>query len=293
MECFTGTREIIVRPDVINEIFKTKYLETSLEDRIFDKRLRFQVQNEYITLVDSVEGKQSALSKVKNDKLVLVENHKVISNITARNREQRYAIDALLDDSIKIVVLTGRAGSGKTLLTLAAALHEVDSSDTTYKRIILTRPMSWVGKHGLGILPGDVSEKFTPYLENYMCNLEYMMGGHKRSIQDTVAQYHMEFIPIQLIRGASWANSFIIADEVQVLNYEDMVALGTRVGEGSKIVIMGDLNQRDEKITKEKTGIYKLVNSDLAQKSPLVASVELQKCERSSVSELFANIFEV
>ena len=127
----------------------------------------------------------------------------------------------------------------------------------------------------------------------YLCNLEFMLGGNPNAVFDLVHQYRIEFIPIQLIRGASWHDAFIIADEVQTLDYHEMVTLGTRVAEGSKLVIMGDLGQRDEKIEKEKTGIYKFVNSKGAQKSSFVASLELIKSERSPVSQLFADVFEV
>jgi PhoH-like ATPase len=142
-------------------------------------------------------------------------------------------------------------------------------------------------------LPGDVDEKFRPYLQNYLCNLEFMLGGKPDAIEDLVQQYRIEFIPIQLIRGASWHDAFVIADEVQPLDYHEMVTLGTRVAEGSKLVIMGDLGQRDEKIEIEDTGIYKFVNSTGAKKSSIVASLELIKSERSAVSQLFADVFEV
>jgi PhoH-like ATPase len=141
-------------------------------------------------------------------------------------------------------------------------------------------------------LPGDKDEKFLPYLDNYFCNIEYLMGG-KKSITDVISQYGMEFIPLQLIRGSSWMNAFVIADEVQVLSYQEMVTLGTRVGDGSKIVIMGDLGQRDENIERDKTGLYKFVNSTLAKQSQFVATIELKVCERSEIAALFADIFEV
>jgi PhoH-like ATPase len=102
----------------------------------------------------------------------------------------------------------------------------------------------------------------------------------------------MEFIPIQLIRGASWRNSFVLADEVQVLNYMEMLTLGTRLGEGSKLVILGDLGQRDENIAQDKTGLWKIANSPIAQESKLVASVHLVKSERSQLSALVSDIFE-
>lgn len=196
----------------------------------------------------------------------------------------------LIDDPTHLYVTDNFIVTHNTLMGLAAALQKMD--DQVYKKIILTRPMSWVGKHGLGALPGDVDDKFKPYLQNYMCNIEHLLGDARNNIDHLIEHYCMEFIPIQLIRGASWANSFIIADEVQVLDYEEMLTLGTRVGENSKLIIMGDLNQRDEKIAKEKTGIYRFAQDRKSKESKIVSFIELQKCVRSDVARLFADIFE-
>ena len=284
MEAYTGVKVLEVEQSVINSLYESKVFP--MWEEILDLP-----ENAYVVCKDIAGQSSSALAKVERGDLVLLDVNISCQNLYPRNKEQRMAMDALLDDDIKVVTLTGRAGTGKTLLTLAAAIDAMDREK--YKRIILTRPMSWVGKHGLGALPGDVDEKFRPYLQNYLCNLEFMLGGNPNAVIDLVHQYRIEFIPIQLIRGASWHDAFIIADEVQTLDYHEMVTLGTRVAEGSKLVIMGDLGQRDEKIEKEKTGIYKFVNSKGAQKSPFVASLELIKSERSPVSQLFADVFEV
>lgn len=291
MELYTGVREIQVRAEVINEIYAQKFLEIDVEKRIFDKRLRFPNQNEYL-LMQSLTTNQQAIARVKGDNLVLVDGKDfTINNVTPRNLRQRMTLDALMDDSIQVVVLFGRAGTGKTLLTLAAGLHKMENH--TYRRFILSRPMSQLGKRQLGILPGEIDEKFGPYLDNYMDNIEHLLNGRYKSTRDLISQFRCDFKPLQLIQGSSWAGAFAIVDESQVLDYEEMVMLGTRVGEGSKIVIMGDLGQRVERIAPEKTGMYKLVNDKRFQESPLTASIELTKCERGPVAELFAEIFGV
>jgi len=287
MSTYTGVRVIEVRPDLVDSIYRDRFIPTS-----FNRSYRFW-QNEYVVVKDNSGLSKSALTRCIGDKLCLLNLPKdlVVSGVRPKNKEQWMALDALLDPEIRVSVLTGRAGTGKTLLALAAALQQYEKAGT-YNRIILTRPMSWVGKHGLGALPGDVDDKFGPYLENYMCNIEHLLNGGRKTVDDLVRQYSIEFIPIQLIRGASWANAIILADEVQVLGYDDMVALGTRVGEGSKIVIMGDLEQRDEKIEKNRTGIHKFVNDHRVKDSKLAASIDLIKCERSEVAALFADVFE-
>jgi PhoH-like ATPase len=285
---YTGVRVVEVKQELIAQLYQAKFISTT-----FDQRYKFS-QNEYVVLKDqSMDSNrcESVITRCVGDRLIQVKDkYKLVaSNVEAKNKEQHMALDALLDDSISVVVLTGKAGSGKTLMGLAAALQKMDNRK--YDKIILTRPMSWVGKHGLGALPGDVEDKFKPYLQNYMCNIEHLINGRRNSIDHLIGHYRMEFIPLQLIRGASWSNAFIIADEVQVLDYMEMVTLGTRVGENSKIVILGDLDQRDEKITKEKTGIHKFINDPRARNSHLVASLELLKCVRSPVAKLFSDVF--
>jgi len=284
MISYTGVKVLTLSKTIIQAIYKEKSIPLPEE-------LKLSPQNLYVVCKDSTGQSDSALARIKDDKLVLLDPSIRCSNLLPRNKEQRMAMDALLDETIKVVTLTGRAGTGKTLLTLAAALDAIDNG--TYSRIILTRPMSWVGKHSLGALPGDVNEKFRPYLQNYLCNLEFMLGGKPEAIEHLVREYRIEFIPIQLIRGASWHDAFVIADEVQPLDYHEMVTLGTRIAEGSKLVIMGDLAQRDEKIAKEKTGIYKFINSTQSKNSKITASLKLIKSERSDVSKLFAEVFDV
>ena len=291
MELYTGVREVQVRPEVINQLYDEKFLELDIEKRVFDRRLSFKNQNEYIIL-QSLHTNQSAITRVKDNKLIIVSGKNVcVSGVIPRNSRQIMTLDALIDDSVQVVVLFGRAGTGKTLLALAAALAKME--EQRYRRFILSRPMSQLGKRQLGILPGEVDEKFGPYLDNYMDNIEHLLNGRYKSTHDLVSQYRMDFKPLQLIQGSSWAGAIAIIDESQVLDYEEMVMLGTRVGEGSKIIIMGDLNQRVEKITPEKTGMYKLVNDKRFQESSITASVELVRCERGPVAELFSNIFGV
>jgi PhoH-like ATPase len=285
-EQYTGVSVVEVQKEIIDELYKEKEIdmfEVSLPGHRFS-------QNEYLVVKDVGGTSSSVLGKVRGTDVHLLPNTISAAGLKPKNKEQVFALDALLDDSIKVVILTGRAGTGKTVLTLAAAIQKFE--EQKYARLTLTRPMSQVGKHELGILPGEVNDKFLPYLQSYICNLEFLMGDKSNNIDNLIEHYRAEFIPFQLIRGASWHNRFAICDEAQTLDYLEMLTLGTRVGEGSKIVILGDLNQRDDKIPRDKTGIYKFVNSDLAKNSNMVASIELLKCERGSVAALFADIFQ-
>jgi PhoH-like ATPase len=280
-ELYTGFKQFEVATEIIDSVYKGKI-------ECWDKKIALY-PNMYLELIDQINPKHTALARV--DESLKIESVKSTraSGISPRNREQVFALNALMDDSITVVVLTGLAGSGKTILALAAAMEKMNHG--TYTKIILTRPMSEVGKYKLGSLPGDVSDKFGPYLQNYTTNLEQFVGGRK-SVPDLLEQGNFEIIPIQLMRGASFNHCLVIVDECQVCNHMEILTLGTRIGEGSKIVLMGDLNQRDDTITKEKTGIYKMMNDKKIKESPLVAAIELQVCERSPTAKLFAEVFE-
>lgn len=282
-ELYTGYKTFEVEPSAIDQFYQKEELEILQH---WDKRYAFY-PNMYVELR---AGKQTALGKVsKNSEFIHKIQAQQVEELVPRNREQVFALDALLDDKIPIVTLTGSAGTGKTILSLASMLHKV--FEKKYGRIILTRPMSQVGKYQLGALPGDAQEKFHPYLLNYLTNLE-QFGGGKNGVQYLLDRGEIEMVPLQLFRGASFNNCVVIADEVQVLNHHEMLTIGSRMGENSKLIIMGDLNQRDERIAKDKTGIYKMMNDLRIKESPLAASIELIKCERSETARLFAEVFE-
>jgi PhoH-like ATPase len=262
-------------------------------------------------------GNASALTRVSPDgqTLLLIRDHLQASGVKPRNKEQMMVLSTLLDDRIPVQIISGRAGTGKTLLALACAMQKVE--DGVYNKIILTKPMSQVGQYDLGILPGTIEDKFAPFLINYATNVEQLLGGHdlrreeekktKKVKADTLTiqrtglqmvmadffrSYNVEMVPLQLLRGASFNRAFIIADEIQVLGHPEMLTLGTRVAEGSKLVLMGDLDQRDEKIKRTATGLHKTINDPKMKASSLVSFIELRKVERGPVAELFADVFE-
>lgn len=282
-ENYTGVKVVeYVEASVIDELYKEKKLHKS---KIGDITL---YPNMFLVLKSP--DKKSALVSVGPDSetTYLLDTTIHASDIRPKNKEQIMAMNILMDPEIELCILTGRAGTGKTLISIAAALQQVE--DGIYERLIITRPMSQVGKYDLGALPGTVEEKIGPYLLNYTSNLEQIVG--RKATIDAMQQLNIEVIPLQLIRGASFTKAFIIADECQILDHHEMLTLGTRLGEGSKLVIMGDLNQRDEKIAKNKTGVWKIMEDERMKKSPIVGAIELQKVERSRLALLFSEVFE-
>lgn len=279
-----GFRTLEVQDEIIEDLYADDKV------KIWDRRLALN-PNLYLELRSTTVDKHTALGRVDaTGEWIIRIQAQDIGGFKPRNREQVFALDALLDDNIPVVVLTGSAGTGKTILTMAAAMEKMEKKK--YSKCIITRPMSQVGKYQLGALPGGVDEKFNPYLMNYMTNLEQFVSGNRANVEHLIEQYKIEALPLQFFRGASFNKTFVIADEMQVCNHMEILTVGTRIGEGSKIIIMGDLNQRDENITKEKTGLHKLMNDKRIRESGLVATICLQKCERSETARLFAEVFE-
>ncbi len=283
---YKGVRVQEVSTEMINKIYVDKTIDLP------DRRSTYY-PNQFVYLKSNTQEKSGAITRVTKDgnslQLIPADDKLKAVGLSPLNKEQKMAMTNLLDDQIQLCIMTGRAGTGKTMLTLAAALRKVE--EKKYDRIILTKPMSQVGKYELGALPGEVQDKFGPYLDNYMNNIVQIMPN-KKSIPDLIDMYNIEFVPLQLIRGCSWTDSFIIADEVQVLDHHEMLTLGTRVGKNSKMVIMGDLGQRDEDIARNKTGLHKIINDEKMKKSHLTSHIELIKCERSELSQLFSSVFE-
>jgi len=292
-DSYTGVKVIEINKEVINSFYSAGEIEISL----LDGRMRLEkYQNMFVVLKDEVPkdqgGTASALCRVKGNKLVklFVTKDTCMSSIAPRNKEQLFAFEMLLDDNIEIAAITGMAGTGKSLLALSAALHKLE--ERKYKRIILSNAMNQIGRDKIGFLPGDIMDKFLPFNQGYLCNIERLLGYKKDSVVNLMEQMPVEFIPLQVLRGADWPDSFIIIDEAQNINHNETLAFGTRAAENSKVVMLGDLRQRDTNLSREATGIYKFTNSSIAKESDFIASIELIKCERSRVAAIFAEIFE-
>jgi len=302
---FKGVQVLLVDPGIVDEIYKNKeiLIETvlncgSLNDPEF---IDWDKSPNCFIVLKSYEGeqKQTALTRVSYDstKLKLLKDYQKapVSGLTPRNKEQNMLLNTLMDPAVTCQVVTGLAGGGKTLCSTAAAFHQTfERDDLPYDQIILTRPMDPVGRTSLGALPGTAEEKFSPYLTNFFSNFSCLLGKHGESyVRMLMESKKIEMVPLQLIGGASYSNAFILADEVQSLSEDEMYALGTRVSENSKIVLMGDYRQRyGRRGNVKETGLYRLMNSPILQESPFAAAIKLIKQERSQVAGLFTEIFE-
>ena len=213
--------------------------------------------------------------------------------IEARNKEQTFALDLLMDPKVQVITLIGKAGSGKTLCAIAAGLEQVTekstkNTDPKYKKLVVSRPIQPMGKD-IGFLPGTMQEKMTPWLAPIQDNLRFLLGDDKIALELYLDKGIIELEALTYIRGRSISNAFIIIDEAQNLTIHEVKTIITRVGEGTKIVLTGDIEQIDNAYTDETSNglayaVEKFKLYDIA------GHVTLQKGERSNVATLAASI---
>ncbi len=215
-----------------------------------------------------------------------------VMGIRARNREQSFALDLLLDTNIKLVTLVGKAGTGKTLLALAAGMKRT-VEDGHYSRLLVSRPIMPLGRD-IGFLPGSVQEKLNPWMQPIFDNLEFLLfsgGGKHRGMRafDELLQsgtVHVE--PLTYIRGRSMPQQYVIVDEAQNLTPHELKTIITRCGEGTKIVLTGDPFQIDNPYVDGSTNGL-TVTAERLRGDPMVGHIVLSQGERSELANLAAN----
>jgi len=250
--------------------------------------------NEYCTLTEETNPKRTALTKVdaSGKKLVpVVDSREGVWGIKPRNREQHFAFDALLDDRIKLVTLMGKAGTGKTLMAMAAGLKKT-VVDREFRRLVVARPTISMGKE-LGFLPGSLDEKLAPWMQPIHDALEMLsdlnMGHEHRRSGDLMRSGTIVVEALSYIRGRSIAHQFMVIDEAQNLTPLEVKTIITRVGHGTKIVFTGDPYQIDNPYVDSSSNGFNYIISKFRGES-IAAHIELQKGERSELAELAANL---
>lgn len=226
-------------------------------------------------------GETKTLSRVQDERQVF--------EISGRSAEQKIAIKHLTNKAVDVVSLGGRAGTGKTLLALAAGIDQVLESHI-YNRVVVFRPLLAVGNQSLGYLPGTEEEKMAPWAGAVYDALEAITGGSKNLMERIKDDEVLEVLPITHIRGRTLTKTFIIIDEAQNLERNVLLSILSRVGEGTKVVLCWDAAQKDNLNISRNDGIVALV--DRLKEESLFAHVTFTRSERSRVAKIASEILE-
>jgi len=245
--------------------------------------------NEFVVLKCDESPSGSALARFIGGVLRPIHVRDEVWGLRPRNKEQKLAFDALLDDDIKLVSLIGMAGCGKSLLALAAGVKQV-LEDKKYSKMIVTRPIQPMGRD-IGYLPGTKEEKMEPWIQPIMDNLEFLFGPNKN--KSTLEMYFssgvFEVEALTYIRGRSIPNAYLLVDEAQNLTVHELKTIITRVGEGTKLVLTGDIEQIDnDQIDAVSNGLTYAVEKFKGES--IASHITLLKGERSRLASLAAEI---
>jgi PhoH-like ATPase len=287
--------QVVDKSEKIYTGAQTVLVDDQLIDQFYDKKMvyldrRGLYPNQYIMMVSNANEKKTALGRFVNKNTPvrqILSGKTKIWGITPRNKEQSYLMDALMDPNIEVVSAIGKAGSGKTICAIAAGLEQtIDERGQRYSRVIVSRPVQPLGKD-IGFLPGTMEEKMSPWLMPIQDNLQFLMGNDKVTLDIYRQKGIIEIEALTYIRGRSISNAFIIIDEAQNLTTHELKTIITRVGEGTKIVLTGDIEQIDNVyIDATSNGLTHAVEK--FKKFELASHVTLHRGERSKVATFAA-----
>lgn len=296
-ELYTGNRELVVAAETIDEFYQNNSVGIDLPIDALGSAGRSNSglhANEFLTLKD--DGGRSALTRCDKASGKLVPVKKLrdsVWGIKPRNREQHFALDLLLNDDIKLVTLMGKAGTGKTLVAIAAGLQKV-TEDQVFSKLLVSRPVFPLGRD-IGYLPGTIEEKLNPWMQPIYDNLELLLGLNKndkkdgRSYAELMDLGFVEIEPLTYIRGRSLPNVYMIVDEAQNLTPHEVKTIVTRAGEGSKIILTGDPYQIDHPYLDSSNNGLTTV-AERFKHEAIAGHVILTKGERSPLAELATQI---
>ncbi|MGH9135753.1 MAG: PhoH family protein [Acidimicrobiales bacterium] len=274
---WTGFTELTVDGEVVDRLFADRVID------LVDAR-----DLPCNTGVALHAGSQSALARVRDDKrLHLVRGDRSLFDVHGRSAEQRIAIDILADASVGIVSLGGPAGTGKSVLALAAGLDAV-LEQRSHKRVTVFRPIFAVGGQDLGFLPGTEAEKMQPWAAAVTDALEAIVG--QEVIDEVVDRNLLEVQPLTHIRGRSLTDTFVVIDEAQNLERPVLLTALSRLGEGSRVVLTHDVAQRDNLRVGRHDGIASVI--DAMRGHPLFGHVTLSRSERSPIAALVTELLD-
>jgi len=287
-ELYPGWKSIKVPGASLDRIYREKRIPVPEADPPHSFHI-----NEMLHLEADDATSKSALARFEGDDgIVLLDDQKPVWGITARNKEQRFAMDLLLNDRISLVTLVGKAGTGKTLLAIAAGLYKVADMQV-YKKMLVTRPIFPLGKD-IGFLPGELEEKLKPWMQPIFDNLELLLhltDGQKGKspYRELVDHGILQIEALTYIRGRSIPCQYMIVDEAQNLTPHEVKTILTRAGDKTKVVLTGDPYQIDNPYVDASSNGLTYV-AEKFKDSSLAGHITLTKGERSGLAEAAANM---
>lgn len=279
-DLYTGKKIVDhVSAKAIDELYKNKVID-------FNKlKIKQPYHNQFMVL----KGNTSSGLGFYNsniDKVELIDKL-TVCKIKPKNAEQTFAMHALMNPKIQLITLRGMAGTGKTLLAIAAAIEQ----KRLYQQIFISRPIIPLGNNDIGFLPGDIKSKMDPYMQPIFDNIKYIKNqygesdGMSKRINQMIEQDKIAIAPLAYIRGRTLAGAFFIVDEAQNLTPHEVKTIISRAGEGTKIVLTGDVQQIDTPyLDAESNGLSYVI--DKVKNNPLFAHITLEKGERSELANL-------
>ncbi len=283
-ELYSGQRVFEVSDERLKEYEKNRFLPVTEEEKsgVFP--------NEYFILQETNNPRRRLLGRYHHGKggvVPLISIREGIWGIHPKNMEQQFALDALLNDEVKLVTLVGKAGTGKTLLAIAAGLEKTIGQGK-FSRLLVSRPIQPMGRD-LGFLPGDVNEKLAPWMQPIFDNMDFLFGQNRThtqtSYEELINEGLLHIEPLTYIRGRSIPGQYLIVDEAQNLSPHEVKTIITRAGEGTKIVLTGDCQQIDSPYLDEtNNGLAYCV--ERLKSEDIIGHSTLKIGERSQLSEV-------
>lgn len=287
-EFYMGYRKLMVSSQIIDKLYELKKIPLSMIN--LDKPF---YPNEFVHFESEDDQGKTALAKFNGrDELLLLDDVKSVWGVHPKNREQRFAIDLLLNDKLSLVTLCGKAGTGKTLLALACGLAKV-ADEKVYKKLLVTRPIFPLGKE-VGYLPGELENKLRPWMQPIFDNLELLI--HLKEFNKKTNPFKeltdfgiLEIEALTYIRGRSIPCQYMIVDEAQNLSPHEVKTILTRAGEKTKVVLTGDPYQIDNPYVDSSSNGLTYV-AEKFKENPIAGHIMLTKGERSPLAEAAANL---
>jgi len=290
-DLYTGFKVVEVSDDEVDAVYSNGFLQ-ACEEELEENDFR---NNESVMLKSEYNSKKSVLCRYRNGSYTRISDYgkKGIWGVKPRNKEQSFAADLLMDPDISLVTLVGKAGCGKTLLAIAAGISQTiqdpfSQAGSIYNKIVISRPVQPMGKD-IGFLPGTMEEKMHPWLMPLQDNLQFILGNDKATLEQYMEKGIIEIEALTYIRGRSISNAFIIIDEAQNLSLHEVKTILTRIGENTKVVLTGDIEQIDNVYVDETSnGLVHAVEN--FKEYDLAGHITLQKGERSALATLASKI---